>query len=187
MRANVAVFGALLACAGFAGVARADIIPSLSGPPTTLGPNLHRFTYATSVGVDSRVDAGDYLVIYDFAGFTGEHSEPAGWDFLTPAPNAGPVPLGTLPLDDPNIPNLVWTWTRESIIGQAPVGDFTANSIYNLLGFDSFAALSTRSTGPDIGSSISNVGFINVPLAPEPGVLSMLAIGAIGLLRRRAK
>src|SRR5688572_16228286 len=108
MRAKVAVLVFLASCV-VAGISRADVIPvHKTGSPATVAPSLYRFTYSSSVGIDSRADNGDYFVIYDFAGFTGEHAEPSGWDF-TPL-NVGPVPLGTLPSDNPTIPNLVWTW-----------------------------------------------------------------------------
>ena len=184
MRGKAVILGMVATCA-WAVAARADITPSLKpGSPTAAGAD-YRFTYTSSVGIDSRADDGDYFVIYDFGGFTGGHTEPAGWDFL--AQNSGPVPLGTLPQDDPNIPNLVWTWTGPSIIGESPLGEFSAVSTFNRLGFDSFAALSTRSTGVDIGSDISNVGFISVPLVPEPGTVAVLAIGTIGLMVRRTR
>jgi hypothetical protein len=174
----------LLLLAGLvpAGVARAGIIPDLqAGSPTTVGANNFRFTYDAGLGPDARVDDGDYFVIYDFAGYNGAHTEPAGWDFTVQ--NAGPYPFGTLPLDDPGVPNLVWTWTRESNFLE-DLGDFSANSTFGAIAVDTFTSLTTRSTGPNIGTDISNVGFVNVPV-PEPTAVSVLAVGAMVALRRR--
>jgi hypothetical protein len=153
-------------------------------------PGGYTWTYRVSLPERARVAPGDFLTIYDFGGFTGTHSQPAGWTFLSPL--TGPVPvLIDVPVDNPLVPNLTWRYDGTTITTTGDLGDFLAESSDNLRVDGWFASQGTRNDGgPLDGTPISNLAIIPVPLAlepsvPEPATVGLLAVGMIGMLRRR--
>ena len=154
-------------------------------------PGGYTWTYRVSLPAQARVAPGDFLTIYDFGGFTGTHAEPANWTFLSAATGPDPV-LIAVPADNPLVPNLTWRYDGTTTITAAgDLGDFLAQSSDNLRVDGWFASQGTRSDGgPLDGTPISNLAIIPVPLALEPGVpepatVGVLALGMVGLLRRR--
>src|SRR5712691_2646935 len=90
------------------GAARADIIPSLvTGSPTGSGP--YTYTYDANLTLQQRLVSGNFFTIYDFAGFTGTHSQPLNWMFSSAL--IGTTPSTVLPVDSGAQPNLTWTYT----------------------------------------------------------------------------
>lgn len=169
--------------------ANADIIPTLS----TVTPSAGNFqwSYASNVTVDQNVVSGDFFTIYDFGTFVpGSATSPAGWTFSSSL--SGITPGKVSPTDDPALANLTWTYSGATIPGSAALGTFSVLSATNVLRTGDFAAQGTRNSGPDVGTKVSNVGTISVPvpemsaLAPMIGVCGLGMIGfATSMLRRR--
>lgn len=174
------------ALAGAALSARADIIPTFTSDPA-VGSNF-KWNYSTSVTLDQRVDPGDFFTIYDFKGLVpGTNTQPTGWTFSSSL--LGTTPGRVAVNDDPNVPNLTWTYNGPSQTGPMDLGTFSALSKFNLLSKDDFAAQATRSTGPNTGSKIDNVGTVSVPVPEMSALLPIVAVCSVGamsvLFRRR--
>lgn len=174
---------------GLAGSAMAttfDIVPEpVSGTPTPEGPNW-RWTYTAQLHPLQRIEAGDWFTIYDFNGFTGVHSEPAGWVFTSS--NIGVTPSDVIPVDNPTIPNLTWTWTGSTIIptGQSfTLGQFSAVSMFNTPVLANFVSRGTKDVPglPADGTKISNVGMVAVPVStiPEPTTMTLTGLGLMAV------
>ena len=194
----------LAAAAAFACVGasvQAAVIPSLSGV-TNNGTN-YTFTYQGTLSGDAGLTNGSRLVIFDFAGYVpGTITSP--YANLSATVENVSTGLTTVPgtVDDPNIPNLVFTYTGPDfqVSGgpYAPI-DFnglSARSTFGGLAADTFAAQTVRNNPDGVpggsGTPIFDQGFITVPGAvPEPAAWSLLIIGfgmvGAGLrLRRRS-
>jgi len=183
------LWGAFALCVAFASV-HANVIPTnLSEVPE--GSNF-RWNYSANVTLDQRVEAGDYFTIYDFGSLVvGSNLQPANWTFSSSL--LGITPSTVLPEDDPNVLNITWTYTGATpITGSAFLGIFSVLSATNQMRTDNFAALATRSTGPQEGDKIANIGTVGVPvpemsaLAPIIGVCGLGFLGLLSsVLRRR--
>src|SRR5262249_39512811 len=101
------LFAAVTAAAALGGTARAGLVPSV----VTVTPDAgnFRWTYAVVLPTDMKLQAGSYFTVYDFGGLVaGSATAPDGWSVS--AGNAGPVPAGLHPNDDPAIVNLTFTY-----------------------------------------------------------------------------
>src|SRR5438552_2623385 len=62
---------------------RADIVPVLGvgddAPSPSPSAGGFTWTYDAILHSEQKVQTGDFFTIYDFFGYTGVHSEPAGW------------------------------------------------------------------------------------------------------------
>ncbi len=170
--------------------ARADIIPTLSSTTPTSGG--FKWNYSANVTVDQMVQPGDFFTIYDFGAFTPlSNTQPAGWTFSSSL--VGTNPSLVTPVDNPSILNLTWTYNGATTInGSALLGDFSVVANTNQLRDSDFAAEATRSTGPNAGSKVDNVGRISVPVPEMSALLPILSVCGAGflasvpsLLRRR--
>ena len=170
--------------------ARADIIPTLAS--VTPGSGDFQWNYSANVTVDEMVRTGDFFTIYDFGSISpGSNTQPAGWTFSTSL--IGVTPSRVLPTDNPSTLNLTWTYTgQETINGGSFLGMFSVVTTTDQLRTSDFAAEATRSTGPNVGTKVDNVGNIAVPvpemsaLAPMIGICGLGMVGfATSLLRRR--
>jgi len=88
----------------------------------------YRYTYGVTLSSKNYLQPGDSFVIYDFAGFVGGSSDqPMDFTFTTVGKT---LDNGrTTPVDDPNIQNLVWTYTGATpLMGEQAIGDFSALS-----------------------------------------------------------
>ena len=178
-----------------AAAAAASPVPVLNVPitPTSGG---YRFDYTATLSNDHGLAAGDYLVIYDFKGFTGAYRAPANWTLTTPLTSpAAPIPPGLT--DDPRIVNLVFTYKGPSVQASVPPGGgtdidyrFMAVSIHGAHGKGGFAVVAKKNHGPGAGAGIVDAGVVEVPHASaEPGPWALMLLGAGlagGLLRRRS-
>lgn len=201
---------AVLVLAWPAAVAQASIIPVLNSV-TPSGPNFV-WTYeatlasdqlaqpgavpgastATGAG-DSGATSADYFTIYDFAGFTGAHSEPAGWGFQ--ALLLGSTPSTTTPADNPAILNLTWYRTGDAVLtpdGDVSLGLFSATSTFSdNRSFRNFTADATKDNGAASGTAIGTIGSVTGPGAsiPHPASLILLSsgLGVVAVLMRRAR
>jgi hypothetical protein len=114
-----------LACV-FGATAQGGLLP-LSATVVPDGDNF-RYTYGVMLTSNSTLQNGDVFVVYDFVGLVdGTNDQPAGFAFQSM--NTGGNPGRTIPNDNPDMPNLVWTYTGDTpLIGQIGLGNFSAIS-----------------------------------------------------------
>jgi hypothetical protein len=192
------LFAAAAAAVAVGSQAHAGLLPT-SVTVTPEGGNF-RWTYAIVLPTDMKLQSGDYFTIYDFDGLVaGGESMPGGWALNVV--NQGGRPDKLNPTDDPNIPNLVFTYNGPTIpSGQLGLGNFWAVSSFGQAqsGDGKFTAFTHRSSD---GQPDQNVTETMVPMAssppPPPGVPepATLALAGLGLplagmtrwARRRAK
>lgn len=112
--------------AALGGSAQAGLLP-LTATAVPDG-DAYRYTYGVMLTSNSTLQAGDNFVIYDFNGFLdGSNTQPVGFDFT--AMNLGGNLGRTVPNDNPEMPNLIWTYTGDTpLVGQIGLGNFTALS-----------------------------------------------------------
>jgi len=161
--------------------ARADIIPTLFST-TPAGSNF-TWDYSGIVTSNQTVNAGDYFTIYDFGGYVaGSAVAPVGWTVT--ASLVGLTPSDVNPNDDPSLFNLTWTYVGTTpIVGDSSLGNaFTAVSTYGDATRDNFTAQATRSSGPQAGTKVDNIGMIDVPVPEMSALLPILSVCGAGLL-----
>jgi hypothetical protein len=169
-------------------IARGDIIPTLSSV-TGSSPNF-TWNYAANVTVDQTINTGDFFTIYDFGTIApGSNMQPTGWTFSQAL--LGPTAPLTSPTDNPNILNLTWTYNgTAAIAGSAALGMFSVITSTDQLKAGQFTAEATRTSGPNAGTKISNVGTVSVPVPESSALLPIIGVCAAALLstlRRRQR
>jgi hypothetical protein len=201
------LMGGLLLVTGAASAARADVLVQNTGVlPTTTDE--FAYDYQITVSTTQEVTpefptdtltsssihlsdgaAADFFTIYDFVGYTGIHSEPAGWVLHTQLVGQTPSGPGFVPPpDNATILNLTWVYTNgPTIFGPNTVSTFVADSIFGLHHLGFWAAQGTVKTD---FSKFPEKGTTEVPLftSPEPTSLLLGALGCLiapALLRRR--
>ena len=158
---------------------KADIIPTLSS--ITPDGSDFQWNYSVNVTIDQRVEAGDYFTIYDFRGLIpGSNTEPANWVFTSAL--LGVTPPTVLPTDDPTAFNLTWTYTGQNVIlGQMFLGTFSVLAMTDQSTTANFTAHATRSSGPDVGTKIDNIGVVSVPVPEMSALGPIVGLGGLGL------
>jgi len=198
------LIAAALAAAALGGTARAGLVPS----SVTVTPDAgnFRWTYAVVLPTDMKLQSGSYFTVYDFGGLVaGSISAPDGWAVSTG--NAGPVPTGLHPSDDPNQINLTFTYNGPTIpTGQLGLGNFWADSTLSTSVQTEFTAQNPQASTGNLdrnlvetispgtpgstGGGDTGGGGGTVSGVPEPTTLALAglglpALGAIRLTRRR--
>lgn len=172
--------------------ARGDIIPTLSPNPPAAAVGGFTWNYSANVTIDQMVTKGDFFTIYDFGNFvSGSNLQPTGWVFSSALVGINP-PL-VLPTDNPGLANLTWTYMDTTPInGSALLGQFAVVTDTNQLRESDFAAEATRSSGPNAGTKVENIGRVSVPIPEMSALLPILSVCGAGvaagiptLLRRR--
>lgn len=189
------VFLLIAACLSFvmAGTANADIIPEFA-PDVIFNGTDFTWEWEVNLTEDQVILPGNLFEIFDFAGFVpGSMFNPAGW--LASSPASGPMPA-LFGADDPGLVNLVWT--RD--LG-APIGDGSADVALGVFGarstsgFTKLGQYAGNGTSSDSGLPHANFGPTMVPdppigepsPVPEPGTMTLLSCGAIGLIGKLRK
>jgi hypothetical protein len=190
---TLAVLGGLALPLLAAPAAHAGLIPNKVSIDAT-GDGNYKWTYNVVVTSDVYVQPGDYFTIYDFAGASAATATaPPGWTLSVS--NLGTTPSKTNPADDPNIPNLTWTYTgTTTIFGQQALGNFAIISPSNHVADSDFTSATHRQ---DNDNSEHTITATSVPVAaagggpktPEPATLALAIAGLpiLGLIRRRRK
>ena len=163
-------------------IARGDIIPTLSSV-TGSTPNF-TWNYSANVTVDQTINTGDFFTIYDFGTIApGSNTQPTGWTFSQAL--VGPTAALTSPTDNPNILNLTWTYTGTApISGSAALGMFSVITGTDQLKTGQFTAQATRSSGPDAGTKVSNIGAVSVPVPESSALLPVIGVCAAAVFSR---
>lgn len=183
MRHSISRFGIFAAIIGtWMGSASSESQAGLLPVNSTVaadGSNF-RYNYGVVLTSDSVLRTGDYFTVYDFAGIVpGTNTQPTGFTFSSA--NTGPTPPGTIPVDDPTIPNGTWTYTgQQTTVGQVGLGNFSLDSTFGSVSNGFFTANTHRQVD---GQTDSNITSTTVPVPAAPGVPepASLALAAIGL------
>jgi hypothetical protein len=127
--------------------------------------------------------AGDFFVVYDFLGYVpGSITAPGlGTQWTATTANSGPtVPNVTIP-DNPGVTNLVFgkIGTPTPAAGGFELAGFSARSSAGTPTVGVFGANGTDVEVP--GGRLNARGNTQVPI-PEPGTMTLLGMGALGVL-----
>lgn len=181
--------------------ANASIIPTFVGDPVDVGGGSYLYTYSATLASDQALVDGNFFTLYDFAGFTGFGTLPAG--FTGSAQLLGVTPANVLPFDDATITNVTFTYSGPSVNFDGPfseveLGQFQIFSTIGEFGFGDFTAEAVRNSGPARGTILANIGIEAIPLPgggsgsfvpePESWAMMVLGFGLVGAgMRRRSR
>jgi len=190
---------AAFALAGMALVATsasADLRPELQ--TVSAGPAPFTWSYNLTLSNAESIRTGDFVVIYDFAGYTGAFTTSAGWALTTQA--LGPMPVVSGAVTDTSVTNLILTYSGANVngplIGQPPsiVGSFTAGSIFGVPTSGTYEGMThdnpLTTNGSNAVDTVQGNTFVPLNNTPEAGSLALLLPGLVPVgmaFRRRLK
>ncbi len=169
--------------------AHADIDPVSPGIPTVTQTGTdYTFSYPIVLTQTETLISGNYFTLFDVNGLvSGSELAPTGWaatEALT-----GPVATGSFSssptLDNPNIPNVTYTYNGSSVGGPQPLGNFSFQSIYPTAATrESFSAVAEDTLSGTLNSNATSyVAPTATPAAvPEASTIVPFALGGLGLL-----
>ncbi len=177
-----------------AGAANASIIPTLTAGPTAIGAGLFEYGYSATLASDQALFSGNYFTLYDFDGFTGVGTVPAGWTASTAL--VGLTPPDVLPTDNAGIINVTFTYQGPTLnFDSDPANNveltfapFVLRSTFGNMSFDSFTARAIKNDGLARGTEVSTIGIYASPGGvPEPTSWALLIVGfaMVGVSMRR--
>jgi hypothetical protein len=189
---------AAAAAVGLAGGANAAVITLES---VTGSSGNFTFNYQGTLGPDEGLRSGDRLIIRDFAGYIDGSIFGAGPNLATSVEFVSSDPVTPGFNDDPNLVNLVFTYTGPDFRASGgPFAPFNfsgigARSTFGLQRADAFFTLTTKNN-PDgqpggTGTPVFTLGQVSVPTGiPEPASWALM-IGGFGMagaaMRRRVR
>lgn len=154
----------------------------------------YRYSYCVILESDSVLKQGDYFTIYDFAGLVPGQTTQQPSDFGFSSANSGATPNRVTPDDDPNIPNLTWTYDGSAVLsGFQHLGKFSALSIYGKQTDDAFTGQTHREVDGHLNNNITDTRVpvpCTPPEVPEPSTIALLLAGipiAMGIKALRRK
>lgn len=149
------------------------------------------FNYQGTLGPDEGVRSGDRLIIYDFNGYIPGSIFSNLANVMASVENSSTTPIFQPgQSDDPNIPNLVFTYTGPDFqTSGGPYASFNFNglgarSTFGSTILDAFFTQTTKNNPPaEAMTAAYQVGNVSVPFAavPEPATWAMM-LGGFGLL-----
>jgi hypothetical protein len=90
-----------------------------------------------------------------------------------------------LPTDNPSILNLTWTYNGAApITGSAALGIFSVITSTDQLKVGQFTAEATRSSGPNAGTKVANIGSVSVPVPESTSLLPIIGVCMAAALSR---
>jgi hypothetical protein len=161
-----------------------QMIPVLSPNPPGLTTGGFTWNYAVDVNPTTNIEHGDFFTIYDFGTFVpGSNVQPTGWTFSSALTGVTPSPMPptVIPVDNPSIANLTWTYTGTTPINGTP-GDFSVIAITNQLRNSDFGSEATLNQGSRVGEKARNVGPISVPIPEMSALVPILSVCAAGIV-----
>ena len=159
----------------------------------------YSYTYQGNFSDDEGLQNASRLIIFDFAGYVADSISALDPNF-TPSieMTSSGVPIFNF-TDDPNIPNLVFTYTGAlaDLSNQAFTG-LSAVSTFGSTILDGFGGLTVKLGGLGGNTNVGSAGLVAVPTdtgeptpVPEPAMLGLMAAGlgmmGIALRARRRK
>ena len=171
-------------------VARAGLMIEYGGVPNP-GPGLYPYVVRFSAQAgEEEMRAGDFVTVYDVgtpgAGGTFVSARTSA-DWTTTTSLVGVNGPQTQPNDDPGLMNVTFTYTGVPLSEDLTFIYFEIVSTAGGLVLDDYTSQRTDAAGADAGTKIGEVGRVLVPAVPEPGVLTLVALGAALLLPRGSR
>jgi hypothetical protein len=188
-------FAFLLVLVGASSFASADIMLTLFSGPVTNGANFN-WTYTAILKSGSTLATGDYFTINDIGGFGP--GVPIGNPVIMPGSGwtssiqlLGINGFATSPADNGSVYNVTYTYTGTPLVAGGidltlgAAGAFGYTSSLNTSVTSAWSATSHASAGGALQGNTSTVTVAGA--VPEPASLGALAMGAICLIRKKAR